>query len=166
MSDEVSQKVRDIVISTLSRAGADMAQVGIDQIVIEACDQLLSEMGQTWEESAEATADWMSNNPGPTGIPHDPPSNPYDAPEPVAVAVDNDCTAVGFTGGGRCIEPAITDGLCVRHAMSLPTFQTVLAHCDCWSEASLRAAPIYATRPKNHDPMCPVYDLIKYAEEA
>lgn len=27
-----------------------------------------------------------------------------------------DCTAVGFGGEGRCIEPAASDGLCVTHA--------------------------------------------------
>jgi len=30
-----------------------------------------------WDEGAEATAEWMANNPGPSGIPHDPPHNPY-----------------------------------------------------------------------------------------
>lgn len=30
-----------------------------------------------WDEAAEATADWMWNNPGPSGIPTDPPQNPY-----------------------------------------------------------------------------------------
>ncbi len=35
---------------------------------------------QAWDEAAEATADWMSNNPSPSGIPHDPPSNPYRVP--------------------------------------------------------------------------------------
>lgn len=30
-----------------------------------------------WDEGAEATADWMANNPSPAGIPQDPPMNPY-----------------------------------------------------------------------------------------
>lgn len=30
-----------------------------------------------WDEGAEATADWMSNNPAPSGIPVDPPNNPH-----------------------------------------------------------------------------------------
>jgi hypothetical protein len=79
---------------------------------------------------------------------------------------DSDCTSVGMTGEGRCIEPAVRDGLCKTHAADLPTFETVLAFCDCWSESSLRAAPAYAVRPKNHDPMCPVYELVTYAEES
>lgn len=33
---------------------------------------------QAWDDSAEATADWMSNNPSPSGVPHDPPRNPYE----------------------------------------------------------------------------------------
>jgi hypothetical protein len=33
---------------------------------------------EAWDEAAEAVADWMSNNPSPSGIPHDPPRNPYD----------------------------------------------------------------------------------------
>lgn len=33
---------------------------------------------QVWDEAAEAVADWMSNNPSPSGIPQDPPRNPYD----------------------------------------------------------------------------------------
>jgi hypothetical protein len=42
-------------------------------------ERLLAEQGtQAWQESAEATADWMATNPGPSGIPHDPPTNPYD----------------------------------------------------------------------------------------
>lgn len=32
---------------------------------------------QTWDEAAEATAEWMATNPGPSGIPADPPRNPY-----------------------------------------------------------------------------------------
>lgn len=32
---------------------------------------------RAWDEAAEAVADWMSINPGPSGIPHDPPANPY-----------------------------------------------------------------------------------------
>ena len=32
---------------------------------------------RVWDEAAEAVADWMSNNPSPSGIPHDPPRNPY-----------------------------------------------------------------------------------------
>ncbi len=31
-----------------------------------------------WEEAAEAISEWMWNNPSPSGIPHDPPRNPYD----------------------------------------------------------------------------------------
>jgi hypothetical protein len=38
----MSEEVRDIIIAALSRAGADMAQVGIDQIVVEASDQLMA----------------------------------------------------------------------------------------------------------------------------
>lgn len=26
-----------------------------------------------------------------------------------------DCKAVGFSGEGRCIEPAVLDGLCTEH---------------------------------------------------
>jgi hypothetical protein len=33
---------------------------------------------QVWNEAAEAIADWMWNNPSPSGIPHDPPRNPYE----------------------------------------------------------------------------------------
>jgi hypothetical protein len=36
----VNSTVRDVVIETLSRAGADMAQVGIDQIVVEATERI------------------------------------------------------------------------------------------------------------------------------
>jgi hypothetical protein len=32
---------------------------------------------EAWDEAAEATAEWMANNPSPSGIPHDPPRNPY-----------------------------------------------------------------------------------------
>lgn len=33
---------------------------------------------EAWREGAESTAEWMANNPGPSGIPHDPPTNPYE----------------------------------------------------------------------------------------
>lgn len=39
---------------------------------------LASQLAQAWEEGAEATLEWVANNPGSTGIPHDPPSNPYE----------------------------------------------------------------------------------------
>ena len=32
-----------------------------------------------------------------------------------ADAVDKDCTSVGFSGEGRCIEPAVDGPLCVQH---------------------------------------------------
>ena len=32
---------------------------------------------EAWDEAAEAVSDWMWNNPSPSGIPHDPPRNPY-----------------------------------------------------------------------------------------
>ena len=35
-------------------------------------------LAEVWVESAEATAEWMANNPGPSGIPSDPPTNPYE----------------------------------------------------------------------------------------
>ena len=31
-----------------------------------------------WNEGFEASSEWMANNPGPSGIPHDPPRNPYE----------------------------------------------------------------------------------------
>jgi hypothetical protein len=31
-----------------------------------------------WAEGFEAAAEWSANNPGPGGVPHDPPSNPYE----------------------------------------------------------------------------------------
>lgn len=43
-------------------------------------EQQLSELALAWSEGAEATAEWMANNPGPSGIPIDPPSNPYESP--------------------------------------------------------------------------------------
>jgi hypothetical protein len=30
-----------------------------------------------WDDAAEATAEWTANNPGPGGVPHDPPRNPF-----------------------------------------------------------------------------------------
>ena len=32
------------------------------------------------------------------------------------VTPDRDCTATGFSGEGRCIETAVTNGLCATHA--------------------------------------------------
>lgn len=34
---------------------------------------------EAWDEAAEATAEWMANNPSPAGVPIDPPRNPYRA---------------------------------------------------------------------------------------
>lgn len=34
--------------------------------------------------------------------------------------VDTDCTAVGFSGEGRCIEDADENGLCRDHATHRP----------------------------------------------
>ena len=34
-----------------------------------------------WDEAAEATPEWMANNPSPAGVPIDPPRNPYRAAE-------------------------------------------------------------------------------------
>lgn len=31
-----------------------------------------------WDEGFEASFEWVANNPGPSGIPHDPPRNPHD----------------------------------------------------------------------------------------
>lgn len=42
-----------------------------------AAQALRDAQAEAWDEAAEATADWMANNPSPSGIPHDPPSNPY-----------------------------------------------------------------------------------------
>jgi hypothetical protein len=39
---------------------------------------IVDALAQAWDDSAEATADWMAHNPGPSGIPADPPRNPYD----------------------------------------------------------------------------------------
>ncbi|WP_330473792.1 hypothetical protein [Terrabacter sp. C0L_2] len=39
--------------------------------------QLREAKAEAWDEAAEATAEWMWNNPSPSGIPHDPPRNPY-----------------------------------------------------------------------------------------
>jgi hypothetical protein len=36
-------------------------------------------LARAWDQGAEATAEWTANNPGPSGVPHDPPSNPYEA---------------------------------------------------------------------------------------
>lgn len=33
---------------------------------------------KVWEEASEAISDWMWNNPSPSGIPVDPPRNPYE----------------------------------------------------------------------------------------
>ena len=33
---------------------------------------------EAWDEAAESVTDWMWNNPSPSGIPHDPPRNPYE----------------------------------------------------------------------------------------
>lgn len=38
-------------------------------------------VARAWDEGAEATADWMANNPGPSGTPRDPPRNPYSPPQ-------------------------------------------------------------------------------------
>lgn len=35
-------------------------------------------LAEAWYDAAEQTADWMASNPGPSGIPRDPPTNPYD----------------------------------------------------------------------------------------
>lgn len=35
-------------------------------------------VAEAWDEAAEATSEWMWSNPGPSGIPSDPPRNPYD----------------------------------------------------------------------------------------
>lgn len=44
---------------------------------------VLPEWGPTraevWDEASHDTAEWLANNPGPTGIPHDPPINPYES---------------------------------------------------------------------------------------
>lgn len=42
-------------------------------------DESRQALAAAWEEGAEATAEWISNNPGPSGIPADPPRNPYEA---------------------------------------------------------------------------------------
>ena len=52
------------VAAVLSRAG-DLSTV------------LAEVKSDAWDEGAEQTTEWMANNPGPTGIPHDPPANPY-----------------------------------------------------------------------------------------
>lgn len=36
-----------------------------------------AQRADAWDESAEATAEWMAHNPRPSGVPHDPPRNPY-----------------------------------------------------------------------------------------
>lgn len=36
----------------------------------------------------------------------------------------------------------------------------IIAVCDCWPESALRAAPDYAVRQKNHDPLCPAFELL------
>jgi len=33
---------------------------------------------EIWDECAEAYSEWMWNNPGPSGVPSDPPRNPYE----------------------------------------------------------------------------------------
>lgn len=43
---------------------------------------LCNDRARVWDEAAEATADWMANNPSPSGIPVDPPRNPYKAGDP------------------------------------------------------------------------------------
>lgn len=35
-------------------------------------------LAEVWDEAAEATAEWMATNPGPSGIGSDPPRNPYE----------------------------------------------------------------------------------------
>jgi hypothetical protein len=44
----------------------------------EATEWVNSVMAGAWDEAAEATAEWMSNNPTPAGVPVDPPRNPYE----------------------------------------------------------------------------------------
>lgn len=41
-------------------------------------EEQLSDQAQAWDEGAEATAEWMASNPGPSGVGSDPPSNPYE----------------------------------------------------------------------------------------
>lgn len=45
------------------------------KIVDSRLPELLKE---AWDEAAEATSEWMWNNPSPSGIHHDPPRNPYE----------------------------------------------------------------------------------------
>lgn len=40
-------------------------------------DWLRNLKADLWDEAAEATAEWVANNPYPSGIPVDPPRNPY-----------------------------------------------------------------------------------------
>jgi hypothetical protein len=40
------------------------------------------------------------------------------------------------------------------HVISI---EFVVATCDCWVESTLRAAPKFAVKPKNHMPGCPIY---------
>jgi hypothetical protein len=48
-----------------------------DTILSDVEAALAKYAAEIWDESAEETAEWMSNNPSPSGIPHDPPTNPH-----------------------------------------------------------------------------------------
>lgn len=43
-------------------------------------------------------------------------SDAWSVKENLARSADSDCTAAGFSGEGRCIEPAVVGSLCEYHA--------------------------------------------------
>lgn len=74
MNDQVEAILRQYWPESGGQAGLQAATEAQ-----KACaDALRSDvLAELWDQVAEATAEWIVNNPGPSGIPIDPPQNPY-----------------------------------------------------------------------------------------
>lgn len=59
------------MIGDTSALGPYSVRVPLSELIVR------TDLERVWDEGAEATIEWMANNPSPTGVPHDPPINPY-----------------------------------------------------------------------------------------